>query len=367
MKKKKILIALPSDIMGGAEQYLKNIAEYYNNLNYQIFVILFSAPKTYVFHSISPNIKIYAPNTSKERYGIPFFIYKIILFFFQHSFQYTFSSHTHSSGLLGFFKKIKILRTKYHVARESTSIFTRFTGLKLLEFKFFYTIGYSKHINLIICQTHFMKKQLLAALPKARTLNVQVIPNPINYNEIIEKGNINPEFEFNENYKYIVAAGRLISLKGFHHLIHAFATLNLPNYKLLILGEGSELQNLQRLIHNLHQTQNIHLLGFHKNPMPYFKKANICVVSSIIEGFPNVLLQMMALNPCVVSTLCAGDIDTIPNIITCNPDNKNELQQAIAQATSLTTQQLKQNKIVFQNFLQERTLQNFVKTIESYI
>lgn len=351
--------------MGGAEQYLKNIASYFHSSQFQVFVVLLSAPKTNAFSEISPNVKVFAPFTQKERYGIPYFICTIFVFFFLHSFQYTFSSHTHTNGLLGFFKKIKILRTQFLIARESTSIFTRFTGWKLREFKFFYNIGYSKHINLIICQTHFMKAQLLKALPYTQKLNVQVIPNPIPYHQILEQSKENIDFIFLPQYKYIVAAGRLIPLKGFHHLINAFSALQLSNYKLLILGEGSEHNNLQQQIQNLNQSQNIHLIGFKKNPMPYFKNANICILPSITEGFPNVLLQMMANNPCVVSTLCAGDIDTIPNIITCTPDNENELQLALFQATTLSSEQLQQNEIVFKNFLEKRTIQNFVQTIEA--
>src|SRR5690606_38670145 len=66
-------------------------------------------------------------------------------------------------------------------------------------------------------------------------------------------------------------------------------------------------------------------------PYSYFKKAKICVVSSIKEGFPNVLLQMLALNDRVVSTNCAGGIQDIPGITVVTPNNVQELTEGIKQ------------------------------------
>ena len=50
-----------------------------------------------------------------------------------------------------------------------------------------------------------------------------------------------------------------------------------------------------------------------------------CIVSSIIEGFPNVILEMMSQNTNVISTKCAGGIDKLKGVITvevCGADSR---------------------------------------------
>src|SRR5690606_20880375 len=113
---------------------------------------------------------------------------------------------------------------------------------------------------------------------------------------------------------FIVTAGRLIHEKGYDILINAFAELKekYPDLKLIILGYGDLKQELIYLATSLNIEQDVIFWGFVENVYPFFKKAKACVISSRVEGFPNVLLQMMSQNSNVVSTTCAGGIDTIP-------------------------------------------------------
>ena len=131
------------------------------------------------------------------------------------------------------------------------------------------------------------------------------------------------------NFEFICAAGRLIPIKGFSLLINAFKPIveKRKDLKLVILGEGPERDNLQKQIHQLGLEGSVILMGHVANPYVYFKYAKVCVVSSIEEGFPNTLLQMIALNTLVVSTLCAGGIAEIPSILKEGTGNIYALQR----------------------------------------
>jgi len=163
----------------------------------------------------------------------------------------------------------------------------------------------------------------------------------------------------------IVSAGRLIREKGFDILISAFAEIikEIPSLNLMILGEGSERKKLEKLINELDIKDKVILKGHVKNVYPYFKLANVCVVSSIREGFPNVLLQMMSQNDKVVSTDCAGGILEIQGVFVVAPDNVKELVGGIKKALNYSSE----NRALFDKELQNRSIDSFIQKIESLL
>jgi glycosyltransferase involved in cell wall biosynthesis len=72
----------------------------------------------------------------------------------------------------------------------------------------------------------------------------------------------------------------------------------------VILGEGAERKSLEALIKELGVVDDVRLLGFQKNPYTYMSRAAAFVLSSIYEGFPNVLLEALACACPIVSTDC---------------------------------------------------------------
>jgi glycosyltransferase involved in cell wall biosynthesis len=74
--------------------------------------------------------------------------------------------------------------------------------------------------------------------------------------------------------------------------------------KLAILGEGPERPSLETLIAELGLSDDVRLLGFQTNPYAYMARAAGFVLSSLWEGFPNVLVEALACGCRVVSTDC---------------------------------------------------------------
>lgn len=269
------------------------------------------------------------------------------------------STHPYLNAFLGFFKRIGYLKTQL-IVRECTSVFTRFSGFKKMAYLILYRLGYPA-TDLVICQTDVMKSQFLKHNQFMHQHRVLVQANPVDFSRLtfLAKQPIKDDESATE---FICAAGRLIPDKGFDVLIKAFRIIKKfnPEIKLFLLGEGKEEQALTQIIENHNLQDTVFLKGHIANPAPYFKNAKLCVVSSINEGFPNVLLEMMALNQTVVSTICAGGISSIPNITKVEPNNVEALALGIEKAL-LKPNTNQDNPHI--NYLKKRTPKKFAQSI----
>jgi len=109
----------------------------------------------------------------------------------------------------------------------------------------------------------------------------------------------------NKPLPVLVAAGRLAPWKGFADLIEAMALLALRRQvRLLIFGDGPLRNDLQSLIETHGLGEAVQLVGYVENPLKYFARADVFVLSSHVEGLPNVLVEAMMCGCTPVSTDC---------------------------------------------------------------
>ena len=141
--------------------------------------------------------------------------------------------------------------------------------------------------------------------------NTKTIYNPMDSKLISQKLLAQKSVDFD----YILAVGRLCRQKGFDILIKSFAKSSLKNrVKLVILGEGEERKNLEKLIVKYDLKSQVLLFGKVDNPFIYMKYAKFFILSSRYEGFGNVLLEALACGTPVVATDCeTGPTEIIEN------------------------------------------------------
>lgn len=357
------LFVLPDDLIGGgAQQVMFHMVNYLVDNGYDCAVLFLVKKTHHGWQSMESKCHIIYLNYDSVYLGYFGAIKFLKSFLKTHTVINIISSQVLVNGLLGFLKYLNIIHSNSKlILRESTSVFLRFKGVKRFIYKMAYQMGY-KQADVIICQTHLMKNQLITALKWLNNhKNLIVLPNPVDIKDMTLKGLKTPSVEIEEDY--IVAAGRIIPEKGFNILIQAFAGLNNQSLKLLILGTGEDhiVQELKTLSKNLNISEQVIFLGFVDNVFPFFKRAKLCVISSIIEGFPNTLLQMMSQNTKVVSTLCAGGISEIKGLTTCPPNDTNALKKAIKNC--LDKKYDSSIKTAFDIYLEKRAIDFFMKKL----
>jgi N-acetylgalactosamine-N,N'-diacetylbacillosaminyl-diphospho-undecaprenol 4-alpha-N-acetylgalactosaminyltransferase len=158
-------------------------------------------------------------------------------------------------------------------------------------FRRFYRSSHS-----IIAQTSDIKQRINK---EYNLRNVTVIPNTYNFKEIVEKS----KESLNLDNKFILAVGRLAEVKQFDKLIKAYSKTKLPKegFKLLIMGDGEERGVLSKQIKELDLEERVELISFQENPYKYMAKAELLILCSKNEGFPNVLVEALACGTPVIT------------------------------------------------------------------
>lgn len=135
-------------------------------------------------------------------------------------------------------------------------------------------------------------------------LDAAVIPNVLRPMPIPQK----------QREKLIVSIGRLGSEKGFDLSIEAFARLHrkYPDWRYVILGDGPLRQELERLRNRLKLENALSFAGVVTDVEAWLERASICVQPSRLEGFPNAVMEAMAMGVATVSSDCrSGPRDII--------------------------------------------------------
>ncbi|HME26555.1 MAG TPA: glycosyltransferase family 4 protein [Acetobacteraceae bacterium] len=109
----------------------------------------------------------------------------------------------------------------------------------------------------------------------------------------------------------LVSVGHLIERKGHHRIIEAMTRL--PEFALLIVGEGPQRDSLATLINRLGLADRVRLLGArpHAELPSLYGAADILVLASSREGWANVLLEAMACGTPVVASNIWGNPEVV--------------------------------------------------------
>ena len=134
--------------------------------------------------------------------------------------------------------------------------------------------------------------------------------------------------------KTIMYTGRLSSEKGVEFLIRSFARVHRRlNCQLLIIADGPEKKNIERVIEQLEVTDAVDIVPAVDDVAPYLRAADLFVLPSQFEGLSNSLLEAMACRLPVISTSVGGSIDIIEsgvNGVLIEYNNEERLSQEIS-------------------------------------
>lgn len=185
----------------------------------------------------------------------------------------------------------------------------------------------------ILCCSKIIEEELT---DKYNCRKAVTLYNPLDVSDLQTKAkeeNIRLPWESQEHI--IASMAREDDVKGFWHLIKSFSVVQkeIPDAKLMIIGDGS-FEEYKILAKNLGITEHVFFTGMKKNPFPYLHAAQLYVLTSYNEGFPNALIEAMALSVPVIATDCLtgpkeildGDCGVlIPNMSSVKNMNPNDI------------------------------------------
>ncbi|WP_421152640.1 glycosyltransferase [Aeromonas dhakensis] len=367
----KYVFILPSDLIGGAEMNLQKLVRFLSEKGSLVYVIFLSCHKSLnesMWEDMNGVHYIFSP-TKRESVGCIWLLWIILTNrnIFSLSFKYGITSHVHCNSLISILKKIRLININKLILRESTNVFSWFKGVKLSLIKILYR--FYDNNACIICQTGKMKSELLSNIPKFNKMDVRVVTNPVDLNYLSRRryesckiiDSLFPSMSVTGS-KVILSVGRLVKEKAYDVLLESLSYLD-DCYQLIIAGDGPERKNLEQQIEIYGLKKRVHLVGMLTNPYPLMANCYLSIVSSRLEGFPNVLLEKMFLSPRVVSTNCADGIDEIPGIYCCGIDNPRALADSILLAEMDDENSSLERKNAMLKYINDLSVESFFKKI----
>lgn len=195
------------------------------------------------------------------------------------------------------------------------------------------------YAKMVIAQTDTMRSQILQYyhLPEEKVVTIN---NPIDKSYILSSAEGQPS-PFEGTGPHYLTVGNISYAKSIETLVEAFKKVkqHTPSARLTIVGRNDS-DYARNLLSHLDIDESITLAGFKENPYPYMKHCDVFVLSSRMEGFPNVLLEAMCFNKPIACTTCVPIIKKLvrPGIngYYCATESPDDLARCMLEASNLS-------------------------------
>ena len=303
MTKKRILFLSPSMRPGGAERVVRNIIRYIDKERFSPVLGLLKK-EGQLLGELPHDVEIAELGTDRVRYAL----IKLVKLAHEIRPDVILSILGQINLAIMSIRPLISRRVKF-IARETNIPSKNISqGNFPNVFPVLYRLLYPK-FDKVVCQSSDMMYDLATnfGVPLEKTI---VINNPVDIVDVKSRAHYSGEL-FRQSKFNILAAGKLKYQKGFDMVLKSIAYFKDDAFHLTILGQGPEMGNLKSLAQDLNIAKQVTFAGLVSNPYPYMKQADLFVLSSRFEGFPNVALEAMCIGKPVVAFQCPGGINEI--------------------------------------------------------
>lgn len=169
---------------------------------------------------------------------------------------------------------------------------------KKIDYKFF------KKLDFICAVSEANANSLKKTFPTIQN-KIKGVRNVINIDMILKRSLVDVDVRYNNSTTNIVTVCRLDNnSKALDRLLLLAKKLKDDKLDFVwrVIGNGEYEQEMATFIHNYHLEDNIILLGYMDNPLPYVKSSDLFVLQSYYEGFPISVCESIILNVPVLVT-----------------------------------------------------------------
>lgn len=294
---RQVIIFCPSIEEGGVEKNLINIA---NNLNseFKISVLTANQNKKKLFSKkvtfISPKTTFF--NNKSRILKVTICAYLLLTKFFFKKFLIISFQANISAIILS-----KLLNSKIIIRSNSSPNFYAKNMVKRKIMQFFYSLA-----NKVIVNSNEFKIEFKNFFK----IDAVSIYNPLEDSkklEYLSKKKISFPFFDNSSKKVIkiLSIGRLVHQKDHITILKALKLIKEKiNFKFCIVGKGNQKDRLLNYVKKNKMEKNVKLAGYKKNIYPFYRKADLFILSSLYEGLPNTLIEANCFNLKIISSNC---------------------------------------------------------------
>lgn len=298
----RLCLFLPNLCGGGTERVMLNLAGGFAERGVEVDMVLSSATGPYLAE-VPESVRIVDLNSHRVLFSLP----RLADYLRRERPRVMLSTMTHANVVALVAKRLSRVSTRSVVLVPTTlSVSSRYSSNIRGQFMPLIARCFYRFSDGVVAVSRGAGDDLIRSRITTRD-RIKIIYDPVVTPDIIEKAQEpvdHPWFD-SKDVPVILGVGRLIELKDYPTLIRAFAKVR-EEYpvRLVILGEGEERLHLESLIRELDLEADVDLPGFVDNPFAYMARASVFVLSSLLEGLPNALIQAMAVGTPVVATDC---------------------------------------------------------------
>ncbi len=303
----------------GIERFCTNLANQLVEMGQRVSILTWAEPGTEVSWTSDPRVRIvrvpYA-RYYRARWAIPFYVFDLLT----HDYDVVnvfFAGYGEAEGLT--------------VARRFRSFQINFIAGYPIEqvphrFAEFRQCGLDELLDHVIVKSPHM----IPGISKFFDRDTEFIPNGIDVEafnqERVDADPLRYQLGLDEDNRILLTVAALEERKGVQHVIRVLPELvkdGLPVHY-VVVGEGPHREVLESMAAQYRVADRVHFTGTITDVLPYYKLADIFVLLSYGEGFPNVLLEAWAMGLPVVVSQAPPYPQVVPTGTGALVDVKNE-------------------------------------------